>query len=151
MEERKTISYKEMAPDLKERLQHIHWTIYIANQALTELYTVTYEDYSKTELKIVNSSTFNFYKVTLQYCFIMEYNKLMEGKSRNDQNICSLQQLNEKMLISYKDLYAESYERNVKLINNLRESDYRNYIKGLRDKKFAHADLNKINQPYEIR
>lgn len=143
----------DLDSEIKERLRHIYWSFYLYNKSLTELYTVTFEKYNLSELKIINSSTFNFYKVTLQYCFIMEYCKLLEPKkkSKRQENITSLEQLNELLLTEYPKRFEKEYRKNNLLVQELQQSDFNFHIRALRDKKFAHSDLNNINQPYEIK
>lgn len=143
----------DLDSEIKERLRHVYWSFYLCNQSLSELYTITFKSYNRSELKIINSSTFNFYKVTLQYSFIMEYCKLLEPKkkSKRQANISSLEQLNELLFRGYKKEFEKKYQENDSLFKKLMQSDFNRHIKKLRDKKFAHSDLNSINQPYKIK
>src|SRR5699024_1393037 len=113
---------------------------------------LTYETYNKDELKIINSSTFDFYKVTLQYCFIMEYCKLLEDKkkAKGSANASSLHRLNELFRKELGENFDEAYKNNNRNIRVLQVSFFHEKIRSLRDKKFAHSDANNINNPYEI-
>src|SRR5690625_4749517 len=116
---------KEINPKLKERLNHVYWSIYLYNQSLSELRIVTNLKYDKSELKIANSHTFNFYKVTLQYCCIMEYNKILEyGRRDNDQNISSLYRLNKLIHSTHSQTISNKYLENKEKINELKSSAF---------------------------
>lgn len=143
------MSVKKLDKKIKERIKQIHWSIYLANRWLTEFYTLTYKSYKEEELKIVNSPTFRFYKGSLQYCFVMEYCKLMEKTKSRNKNIVSMGRLNELMFSRFGKDYKE-YEKSKAAIKGLQESDFRNNIRFLRNKKFGHADADEINYPYEL-
>jgi hypothetical protein len=136
---------------IQNRLTHIHWSTYLYNTSISELHVISDEVYSKNEIKIVNSHTFNFYRVTLQYCFIMEYNKLLEkGNRGNDQNISSLNRLNDILLEVNPITFMTHYKENSDLIQNIKDSDFYLKIRTLRDKKFGHADNDEINKPFKF-
>ena len=85
---------------------------------------------------IVNSHTFNFYRVTLQYCFIMEYIKLLEvGSKNNKQHIASLTRLNEIINENNYNNFQKQFNENLQLLNEIKKSDFYKKIKPLRDKK----------------
>jgi len=136
---------------IENRLTHIYWSIYLYNTSLSELQTISDESYSREELKIINSHTFNFYRVTLQYCFIMEYCKLLEnGSKKNEQNVSSLNRLNEILKEGSSNNFQKLYNENLHLIDEMKTSSFYKKIKTLRDKKFGHADNNEINKPFTI-
>lgn len=140
-----------MDEQIENRLTHIRWSIYLYNTSLSELQIISDEIYTIDEIKIVNSHTFNFYRVTLQYCFIMEHCKLLEkGNKKNEQNISSLNRLNEILLEDSTKDFQVLYNENVSLIENIKGSDFYNKIKNLRDKKFGHADNDEINKPFKF-
>lgn len=136
---------------LKERFEHVYWSITLYYSSLTELLIISNYVYNDSELQIINSHTFDFYRVTLQYCFIMEYNKLLE-KGNNDkyQHISSLRKLNEAIYSSVGKSYEANYLENEVKLSNLKSTYFHEKIKKLRDKKFAHADNHDINIPYKI-
>ena len=142
----------ELDPKLKERFDHVYWSIYLYNSSLTELQIISDFTYSKRELQIVNSYTFNFYRVTLQYCFIMEYNKLLEkGRADKDQNISSLFQLNHAIQSTCGNSFEKVCIGNENKLLTLKASDYFKKMRDLRDKKFAHADNHEINAPFKVK
>lgn len=147
------MSIEDLDSKLKERLEQVHWSFYLYNRSLAELHMLTYESYNEEELKIVNSSTFNFYKVTLQYCFIMEYCKLLENKkkARGSANISSIHRLNESFYGEFGESFGDTYKKNNQHIEQLQVSPYHQKIRSLRDKKFAHSDTNFKNTPYEFK
>ena len=141
-----------MDKQIKNRLEQIHWSTYLYNTSLSELEILSDEIYIDDEIKIVNSHTFKFYRVTLQYCFIMEYCKLLEkGEKRNEKHISSLNRLNEILLNDNAMNFQNSYEVNLSLIENIKKSEFYNKIKTLRDKKFGHADNDEINKPFNMK
>lgn len=140
-----------MDEQIENRLAHIHWSTYLYNTSLSELQIISDEIYTSDEIKIVNSHTFDFYRVTLQYCFIMEYCKLLEkGNKRNEQNISSLNTLNEILLEDSTKNFHVLHNENISLLESIKSSDFYNKIRNLRDKKFGHADNDKINKPFKL-
>lgn len=141
-----------MENHIKNRLEQIHWSIYLYNASLSELLILSDEIFTEDEIKIVNNHTFKLYRVTLQYCFIMEYCKLLEkGNKKNDNNISSLNRLNEILLNQNTKNFQDLYEVNLSLIENIKNSDFYDKVKKLRDKKFGHSDNDKINKPFTIK
>ena len=116
-------------PTLKEqienRLTHIHWATYLYNSSISELQIISDEIYSKEEINIVNSHTFDFYRVTLQYCFVMEYTKLLEhGNKGNEQNISSLTRLNELINEEQTTDFQLTFSENTNSIKEIKDSDF---------------------------
>src|SRR5699024_11383529 len=149
------MSIEHLNSILRERLKQVHWSFYLCSRSLSELQLISYENYSKNELKIVNSPTFNFYKITLQYCFIMEYCKLLEtkekAKNRKNNHISSIQYLNELFYKELGNTFKPSYKDNNRKIELLQISFFQEEIRVLRDKKFAHSDADLINAPYKFK
>ncbi len=143
---------KTIEDQICQRLGHIHGTINRCNTAITELQIISDEYYSANELKIVNSHTFNFYRATLQYCFIMEYTKLLElGEKRTERHVASLQKLNEIINQDKTREFQTRFDKNEQLIEEIRSSDFYGKVRKLRDKKFAHSDGDEINDPFKIK
>ena len=140
-----------MDEQIENRLTHIHWSTYLYNTSISELKIISDEFYSADEIKIVNSHTFDFYRVTLQYCFIMEYCKLLEkGNRSNGQNISSLNRLNEIFLDDSTKTFQELFNVNIDLIESIKGSAFYKKIRSLRDKKFGHADNDEINKAFKF-
>lgn len=148
-----TISNK-MPEKLKEKFEQVYWSIYLLNSTLTELQIISDYDYNEKELSIVNSYTFSLYKVTLQYCLIMEYTKLFEeekeARKNKKQHISSLFKLNEA-LSKYEKSFELKFVENIEKLNVLKSSDFFTHIKDLRDKKFAHSDSHEKNVPFNVK
>ncbi len=137
---------------LRDRFDHVYWSIYLCNSSLTELHIISDIPYNKNELSVVNSHPFNFYRVTLQYCIIMEYNKLLEkGRKDKDQNISSLFQLNEVIYSTRGKSFETIHLDNERKLLNIKATDFYENVRKLRDKKFAHADNHEINIPFKIK
>jgi hypothetical protein len=140
-----------MEEQIENRLTHIHWSTYLYNTSISELRIISDELYSPNEIKIVNSHTFDFYRVTLQYCFIMEYCKLLEkGNINNEQNISSLNRLNQIFLQDSTKDFQMLFNQNDQLIESIKCSPFYKKIRSLRDKKFGHTDNNEINKPFKF-
>lgn len=138
-----------MDEQINKRLDHIYWSIYLYNTSISELQIISNEYYSSDEIKIVNNSTFDFYRVTLQYCLVMEYCKLLEeGNKDNKKNISSLNKLNKIIFHNSNKKFCELYNENIHSIKNIKASPFYTKIKSLRDKKFGHADNDAINIPF---
>jgi hypothetical protein len=143
---------EELDPKLKKLFDHVYWSIYLYNSSLTELQIISDFEYNNEELQIVNSHTFNFYRVTLQYCFVMEYNKLLEiGRKGNEQNISSMFKLNESIQTLNGKSFDKLFSDNKIKLSTLKTTEFYSKMRALRDKKFAHADNNQINVPFKIK
>src|SRR5699024_10943175 len=98
------------------------------------------------------SHTFDIYRITLQYCCIMEYNKILEyGRINSDQNISSLYRLNELIHSIHNKSFSDKYAENKEIIKELKSSDFYGKMRELRDKKCAHADNHSVNTPFQIK
>lgn len=138
--------------NIQDRFSHIYWSTELYNRSLTELHMITDLDYNDSELEIVDSHPFDFYRVTLQYCFIMEYCKLLEeGNTGKKEHICSLNQLNEVIYRLYGRPFEAKYQDTKTKLFDIKATEVYKDFKTLRDKKFAHADKNKINVPFNIK
>jgi hypothetical protein len=81
----------------------------------------------------------------------MEYCKLLENGSRNnEQNISSLNRLNEIFIEDSTKDFQKLFNQNLQFIDNIKGSDFYNKIKSLRNKKFGHADNDEINKPFKF-
>lgn len=137
---------------LKKRYQHVYWAFYLCNTSLTETKLLNLSDFSSEELEIVNGYTFNYFRVTLQYTYIMEYHKLLEkGRKNSKENISSLFWLNESLKNLIGTKFNDTFQQNCRLIDKLRSSNYFKKIHDLRNKKFAHSEKNSVNEPFKIK
>lgn len=138
--------------NLKEKFDHVYWSICLFNSTLTELQIISDYDYSENELSIANSHTFSLYKVTLQYCLIMEYIKLFEiaSKRNKEYHASSLFKLNEAIL-KHKESFRLKFIENDEKLTKLKSTTFFKHIKDLRDKKFAHSDSHEKNSPFNIK
>jgi hypothetical protein len=81
----------------------------------------------------------------------MEYCKLLEKGSRNnEQNISSLNMLNEIFVEDNSKNFQELFNENLSLIDRIKSSTFYKKIRSLRDKKFGHADNDEINKPFKF-
>ena len=141
---------KTKSIELNERFDHVYWSFYLYNTSLTELLLLTQSAYSPKECNIIKGRPFNFYKVTLQYCFLMEYNKLLEkGGKQKEHNVSSLFHLNKYMLDFIGDKYDESYLQNKVDLETILNTDTYYKFRDLRDSKFAHSDFK--SSPFQVK
>jgi hypothetical protein len=140
-------------PDhIKKRYQHVYWAFYLCNTSLTETKLLYLTNFNSKELELVNGHTFKYFKVTLQYSYIMEYHKLLEkGRKKNSENISSLIWLNESLKDSLGTKFNDVYQKNIILIDKLKSSVYFKKLHTLRNKKFAHSEKNSVNEPFKIK
>jgi hypothetical protein len=81
----------------------------------------------------------------------MEYCKLLEsGNKKNEQNISSLNKLNEIFKENNTKDFQPLYDENHNLIEKIKKSVFYRKIRTLRDKKFGHADNDEINKPFKF-
>ncbi|MCR8669342.1 hypothetical protein NO995_16760 [Aestuariibaculum sp. M13] len=140
-------------PDhIKKRYQHVYWAFYLCNTSLTETKLLNSSDFNSKELELINSHPFQYFKVTLQYSYIMEYHKLLEkGRKNNLENISSLIWLNESLKDNLGKKFNDTHQKNITLIAELKSSVYFKKLHNLRNKKFAHSEKNSVNEPFNIK
>lgn len=137
---------------LKILANQIKPTFNICNEAISEIWYLTQTPSTKEEKDIVLGHTLHFYGAILQYCFIMEYTKLLERNDKSDtKNIASVDKLNSKLNQAYGESFGEKYEENNQILTEITHSELYFKIRDLRDKKFGHADNNLINDPLSIK
>jgi len=146
------MKFEDLPENIQERLNHSYWAVYLYNHSLNELHLISDVEYTPSQLKIVNSHTFDFYRITLHYCFVMEYNKLLEiGRRDSQQNISSLIQLNDAVRENLGAPFQRSHAINHSSLASIRDSDFFTKMRDLRDKKFGHSDSHDINKPFSFR
>jgi hypothetical protein len=134
------------------RFTHVYISANLCNQALTEINYLSGFVSTKEELNLLSVPPFSFYRVTLQYCYNSEYNKLLEEKSnRNfpESHIASIYNLN-TFLNNTEKGFNEIYEQNLQLLSPISSSPFNIRQRRLRDKKFSHSDMDEINNPLKI-
>ncbi len=124
----------------------------LCNLSFGELWYLTQSPRSEDEIKLSKDHTLHFYGVTLQYCFIMEYTKLLEKDDEsNKTNIASLFKLNNRLKESLKVSYENKYAENSRLLEEIINSSLCKKIKDLRNQKFGHADGSSSNNPFSVK
>jgi hypothetical protein len=140
-----------MKEKIEQLISFVQSSLFFSNEAFNEIWHITQTPNSKEEYDITVGHPFSFYGITLQYCFVMEYTKLLDKKSsKENQNVASLLRLNESTLNYLGDVFRPKYLENEKLLNNINSSELCMRLKNLRNKKFGHADNNEINNPWKI-
>jgi len=139
-----------------ENFSYVQMSCRLAFIALTELGYLTKER-SQDQIGIVESHTFQYYKISMQYMFVMEFTKILEADTKDriyskrkweddeNQNFSSLQKLSRRIKDSLGASFASKHEENKQILEEVRRSEFYNYIKTLRDKEFAHTNGNKEN------
>lgn len=135
-----------MAQVIKQELENfsyveacLHWSF----MALTEISYLNKER-TPNEIRLVNGPPFQFYRIALHYMFTMEYIKLMEGNNEKHRgnHYASLEKLSAAV---YKDkglTFEQHHKDNLEVLNRIKASSFFIKIKGDRDKKFAHTDVD---------
>jgi hypothetical protein len=84
-----------MKEKVEQLLKYVQFSLLLCNEAYNEIWNITQTPNTNEEYNLVNGKPFSFYNVSLQYCFILEYTKLMEDDIRaEDKNVASLNRLN---------------------------------------------------------
>lgn len=140
-----------MKEKIEQLISYVQSSLYFSNEAFNEIWHITQTPSSKEEYDIVSGHPFSFYGITLQYCFVMEYTKLLDtNSSKENENVASLLKLNESAKDFLGDSFEPKYLENKKLLKEITNSDLYKRLKKLRNKKFGHADSDKINNPWKI-
>ena len=145
------MSKKNIPQHINNRFQQVYWTFYLCNSSLTELHHLTNQKFESDEIEMINSHPFSFYRVTLQYTFILEFNKLFEKGRNNKEGVSSLIKLNELLRNELGNDFEETYEENLNIIEEIKSSEYFQNIITLRNKKFAHSEKHSENLPFKVK
>ncbi len=140
-----------MDEKVTQLISYAQSSLYFANEAFNELWHITQTPNTKEEYDIVAGNPFGFYGITLQYCFIMEYNKLLDvNTSKENENVASLLRLNKKAKEILGDVFESKFLDNIKLLKEITNSELYKRLKKLRNKKFGHSDSDLINNPWKV-
>ena len=110
----------------------------LSSRALEELDIIS-ATIEPGELKIVNSSTFLFYRISLQYVFVLEILKILDKPPKSKfplQNEGSLR----KYLNGIQNLTIENKNEIINHIEELKNGSEYSLLIIWRDKKLAHFD-----------
>jgi hypothetical protein len=141
-----------MKDKINQLVCYVQSSLYLCNEAFNELWHITQTPATKDERDIASGHPFRFYEVTLQYCFALEYAKLLDaGTSRPNENGASLFKLNATVLDFLGDKFNFDYLKNEKVLNEINKSELFSGFKKLRDKKFGHSESHEINNPATIK
>jgi hypothetical protein len=140
-----------MEEKIKQLVSYVQSSLYFCNEAFNEIWCITQTPNSEEEYKLISGHPFKFYGISLQYCFAMEYNKLLDpNSSKENENVASLIRLNNSVNEFIGDQYKLKYFENKKILSEIRKSEIYIWLKDLRNKKFGHADSHSINNPLKI-
>lgn len=142
-----------MEEKIKQMISYVLSSLYFFNEAFNEVWCITQAPGSEEDYDIVSGPPFGFYRISLQYCLIMEYTKLLESSrpSNENQNVASLFKLNDSVYKFIGEKYNSKYLENKKLLDELCQSELYIELRALRNKKFGHADNDLINDPIKIK
>jgi hypothetical protein len=135
------------------RFDFVHTTLYRCNQAISELYYISEVKPSVEEAAFASSHLFSIYSIALHYLFNAEYNKLLETKVQSkfpDNHIASIALLNRYLFEKEGDAFRLIFEHNEKEINKVRTTTFSEKQRLLRNKRFSHADLHEVNDPFKF-
>jgi len=112
----------------------------LANKAISELKII--RDFEQEDsAKLLEGHLFSLYALSLQYMFLMEITKLLEGSNKGGkENFSSMEKAGEAMLKKGISNYADNHSILKARLENIRESEFFGYLKKLRNKKYAHSD-----------
>lgn len=127
---------------------YVQMTVHLMHLSLMET-TILYRERPQEEVKLVNSSLFQNYALSLQYMFTMEFAKLFEPSGESSKNVASLARWNKFLSDRYGEEYKERFDVNRKLLNEIRKSSIYKLILSNRNTKFAHID-SIVKNPYSI-
>lgn len=140
-----------MRGKIEQLISYAQSSLYFSNEAFNEIWHITQTPNSTEEYDIVAGHPFGFYSITLQYCFIMEYTKLLDTNTSNEnENVASLLKLNKSTRNFLGDTFELKYLENKKSLNDITNSDLYKRLRKLRNKKFGHADSDEINNPWKV-
>ena len=117
--------------------------------ALTELGYLTKER-SQDQIDIVESHTFQYYRISMQYMFVMEFTKLLEPDTKGtrwerfeNRHASSLAKLSRKINEAFGTSFARQHDDNINILKDIRDSGFYGDVKEKRDEEFAHTDANR--------
>lgn len=135
-----------------ENFSYVQMSCRLAFTALIELGHLTKER-SRDQVQVVKSYTFQYYRISMQYMFIMEFTKLLEADTKDrrlrktetwedyeSQNISSLEKLSRRINDFLGPAFASKHDENKKVIGEIRDSEFYKYIQALRNREFGHTD-----------
>jgi hypothetical protein len=127
-----------MKEEIDLLISYVQSSLYLCNEACNELWHITHIPATKEEYDIVSGPPFRFYEVTLQYCFVMEYARLLDTKQpKLNENSSSLFRLNISVFDFLGDKFNVAYLKNEKILDGIIKSELFIRFKKLRDKKFG--------------
>jgi hypothetical protein len=135
------------------RFDFIHTTLYRCNQAISEIYYISESKPTTEEAAFASSHLFSIYSIALHYLFNAEYNKLLETKAPAkfpDNHIASVPLLNQYLLNKEGEPFTSIYDHNKKEMADIVSSSFTKKQRLLRDKRFSHADLHEVNDPFKF-
>ena len=137
--------------NINKRITQVYSSFFFCNGAISELYYLNLESL-EDEVDFINNHTFQWYKISLQYMFIVEYCKLLESGGRNSkENFASLFKLDDAVKQVVKDSHPFKKGNLENLILGIKNSDFANEMRILRDKKYAHCENSKLFSPLKIK
>lgn len=147
----------------KRNLQIVQMSLTLLSKALNELKVVNELKGNVWESKMMNVSPFSFYRVSLQYIVIMEFSKLLEPDTKDNdrnkenwrkfenKNAANLSKLSRMIYDLTKDSYLDDHNENKKKLDELRGSQFYDNLKNERNKKIGHSDSDYNGKTYGIK
>jgi hypothetical protein len=136
-----------MKDKINQLVSYAQSSLYLCNEAFNELWHITQTPVTKEEHDIAAGHPFRFYEVVLQYCFVVEYTKLLDARTSGPNENASLFKLNVTALDFLGDKFNFEYLKNEKALNEINKSELFYRFKKLKDKKFGLSEGHEINNP----
>lgn len=141
--------FKNEDQEIVRMFDVISTTITFVSQSYSYFYNFSYGNLSEEERRLTYNEVFRFYKMTSQFFMVIQFCKLFESHSKNQEGDSSLIKLNNKLSAKYRSEYKKHSE-NVSLSKELVKSDIFQYVKQLRNKSYAHAENHPLNSPLKF-
>ena len=95
------------------------------NKALSELNLMENIIHTDEETEILNNYTFDFYKLSVRYCFNNEYCKIFSSQNANQPgNLSSLLQINNHLFQRLGSAFESTFNNNANLLFSIIETDF---------------------------
>ncbi|MDB5012954.1 MAG: hypothetical protein JWQ25_1156 [Daejeonella sp.] len=123
-------------------LESVISTLSFCNKALSELNLMENIIHTEEESEVLNNYTFDFYKLSIRYCFNNEYCKIL---SQSNADFSSIFNLNNYLFGELGDSFQHTYKNNIDLLSSVFESNfYKNQV-FLKEKNEVSYMINQLN------
>ena len=141
--------FKNEHPDVKRMFDTISTTLTFVSQAYSYYHGFTATDQSDEERTISNNEVFRFQKMSAQFFMVVQFCKLFESHSKEEEGDSSLSKLSNKLNRKYSSEF-KGHSRNTVLIKSIRTSEIFKHLLNLRNKCYGHSENHPLNPPMKF-